>query len=76
MIGVDWGDVTRWVLVGRKTKNKFYVIDTGVFDDIDTMKSVEKLKLIVSRERIHHKQAESESILFPGAGCQNRRFHI
>ena len=34
VIGVDWGDVTRWVLVGRKTKNKFYVIDTGVFDDM------------------------------------------
>jgi len=50
VIGVDWGDETRWVLVGRTTKNKFYVIDTGVFDDIDTMKHVEKLKLIVSRE--------------------------
>jgi hypothetical protein len=37
VIGVDWGDETRWVLVGRTTKNKFYVIDTGVFDDIDTM---------------------------------------
>jgi hypothetical protein len=50
VIGVDWGDETRWVLVGRTTKNKFYVIDTGVFDDIDTMQHVEKLKLIVSRE--------------------------
>ncbi|MDP3105018.1 MAG: hypothetical protein Q8M95_10480 [Candidatus Methanoperedens sp.] len=50
MIGVDWGDETRWVLVGRTTKNKFYVIDTGVFDDVDTMQHVEKLKLIVSRE--------------------------
>ncbi len=48
--GVDWGDEIRWVLVGRTTKNKFYVIDTGVFDDIDTMQQVEKLKLIVSRE--------------------------
>ena len=44
VIGVDWGDETRWVLVGRTAKNKFYVIDTGVFDDIDTMKHVEKLK--------------------------------
>lgn len=38
VIGVDWGDETRWVLVGRTAKNRFYVIDTGVFDDIDTMR--------------------------------------
>lgn len=50
VIGFDWGDETRWVLLGRTTQNKFYVIDTGVFDDIDTMQHVEKLKLIVSRE--------------------------
>ncbi|MBU3965801.1 MAG: hypothetical protein KKG76_00255 [Euryarchaeota archaeon] len=50
VIGVDWGDETRWVLVGRTAKNKFYVIDTGVFDDIDTMQHVEKLRLIISRE--------------------------
>jgi hypothetical protein len=50
VIGVDWGDETRWVLVGRTAKNKFYVIDTGVFDDIDTMQHVEKLRMIISRE--------------------------
>ncbi len=50
VIGVDWGDETRWVLIGRSTKGKFYVIDTGIFDDIDTMQHVEKLKLIISRE--------------------------
>lgn len=50
ILGVDWGDETRWVLIGRTPQNKFYVIDSGVFDDIDTMQHVDKLKLIIARE--------------------------
>ena len=50
VIGVAWGDEIRWVLVGSTTENKFYVIDIGIFDEIDTVKNVEKLKLLVSRE--------------------------
>ncbi len=52
ILGVDWGDETRWVLIGRTPQNKFYIIDSGVFDDIDTMQHVDKLKLIISRESL------------------------
>ncbi|GFO96698.1 hypothetical protein ig2599ANME_0887 [groundwater metagenome] len=28
-LGVDWGDETRWVLLGRTPQNRFYIIDSG-----------------------------------------------
>lgn len=49
-LGVDWGDETRWVLVGKTAQNKLYVLDSGVFDDVDSLRHVERLSSIISRE--------------------------
>ncbi|MDW7727677.1 MAG: hypothetical protein SCH70_11320 [Candidatus Methanoperedens sp.] len=49
-LGVDWGDETRWVLVGKTAQNKLYVIDSGVLDDVDSLRHVDKLSSIIAKE--------------------------
>jgi hypothetical protein len=49
-LGVDWGNETRWVLLGKASNEMIVVLSTGTFEDIDTSVHVDKMRALIARE--------------------------
>lgn len=49
-LGVDWGNETRWVMLGQRPDGRLIVLDSGVFGDADTLKHVDAISTMIARE--------------------------
>ncbi|MDW7726141.1 MAG: hypothetical protein SCH70_03360 [Candidatus Methanoperedens sp.] len=49
-LGVDWGNETRWVMLGQRPDGRLIVLDSGVLDDADTLKHVDAVSTMIARE--------------------------